>query len=99
MSLRALLHHPRIPKRVRDAFAQAIVSSSSEQVLWREAAARHTLDAFGVVGQDELDATVDARTWFASCYDDVRLLFEYAGINPDPVVNELERFLKEEFHG
>jgi hypothetical protein len=96
MSMRALLHNNRIPVKVRNAFAQAIVSTSSEQVLWREVAARHTLDAFGVVGQDEREAVAEARTWFRDCYDDVHLLFEYAGVNPDPVVRELEVFLKEQ---
>lgn len=94
MSMRALLHNPRIPVRARNAFAQAIVSTSSEQVLWREAAARHTLDAFGVVGQDEKDVVVSARKWFAECYDDVHLLFEYAGVAPEPVIQALEEFLK-----
>ena len=90
MSMRALLHNPKIPAKVRNAFAQAIVSTSSEQILWREAAARHTLDAFGVVGCDEKGDTVDALHWFRECYDDVRLLFEFAGINPDPVLKALE---------
>lgn len=93
MSMRALLHNPKIPKRARDAFAQAIVSSSAEQVLWREAAARHTLDAFGVVGHDEADVVIEARRWFATCFDDVHLLFEYAGIAPEPVIKALEEFL------
>lgn len=94
MSMRALLHNHKIPQRVRDAFSQAIVSNSAEQVLWREAAARHTLDAFGIVGQDEESSVKDARDWFENSYDDVNLLFEYAGVDPDPVVKSLDSFLK-----
>lgn len=95
MSMRALLHNPLIPERVRHAFAQAIVSRSAEQVLWREAAARHVLDAFGIVGQDEVFAIQEARDWFENCYDDVHLLFEYAGVDPAPVVKALDKFIKE----
>lgn len=95
MSMRALLHNLNVPERVRHAFSQAIVSRSSEQILWREAAARHTLDAFGIVGQDEEFAIKEARDWFENCYDDVHLLFEYAGVDPEPVVKALDKFIKE----
>ncbi|MDR5729577.1 MAG: hypothetical protein RB191_19345 [Terriglobia bacterium] len=91
MSIRALLHNPRIPKEVRHAFAQAIVSSSAEQVLWREVCARHTLDAFGIAGVDEAEDIVAARGWFKNNYDDVLLAFEYAGVNHEPVVKALEK--------
>jgi len=46
------------------------------------------------VGQDEADVVVAARKWFAECYDDVHLTFEYAGIDPEPVIHALEDFLK-----
>ena len=95
MSMRALLHNPKIPDRVRHAFSQAIVSRSAEQILWREVAARHTLDAFGIVGQDEEVAVVEARSWFENCYDDVILLFEFAGVDSAPVVKALDNHLKE----
>jgi hypothetical protein len=95
MSMRALLHNQKIPKEVRHAFSQAIVSRSAEQILWREVAARHTLDAFGIVGQDEASDMIEARDWFENCYDDVHLLFEFAGVDPIPVVACLVKFLKE----
>lgn len=95
MSMRALIHHPKIPERVRRAFYQAIVSTSAEQVLWREAAARHVLDAFEITGCDELAVIEEARTWFRDCYDDVVLLFEFAGVDHEPVVEELAKFLQE----
>ena len=80
---------------MRHAFAQAIVSTSAEQILWREVAARHTLDAFGVVGQDEIEAIAEARDWFENCFDDVHLLFEFAGVDPGPAVKALDLLLKE----
>lgn len=94
MSLRALLHHPKVPEQVRNAFSQAIVTNSPEQVLWREVCARHTLDAFGIVGLDEVEEVAKARDWFDGCYDDVLLAFEYAGVSYEPVVKSLDQFLK-----
>lgn len=92
MSIRTLLRSKKVPQAVKDAFKLAIVSECPEQALWREAAIRHTLDAFGVVGieKGEQSAVEDARKWFRECYDDVHLLFEFAGVNPDPVMKALE---------
>lgn len=92
MSIRTLLRSKKIPQPVKDAFKLAIVSECGEQKLWREAAIRHTLDAFGEVGIEpsEQSAVADARKWFLGCYDDVQLLFEFAGVNPDPVMKAVE---------
>lgn len=85
MSIRMLLRSSEIPENVKRAFRLAIVTECAEQVLWREAACRHVLDAFGVIGTDEEKAVDDARKWFRSCYDDVSLLFEFAGVDPAPI--------------
>ncbi len=95
MSIRTLLRSKKVPQAAKDAFKLAIVSESAEQALWREAAIRHTLDAFGVVGieKGERTAIEDARRWFRDCYDDVQLLFEFAGVDPAPVLRSLEDVL------
>ena len=90
MSIRTLLRSKNVPQAAKDAFKLAIISDSPEQALWREAAIRHTLDAFGEIGGDETGAVDAARKWFRDCYDDVQLLFEFAGVDPGPVLKSLE---------
>lgn len=93
MSIRTLFRSSRIPGDVKRAFKHALILTSQEQLLWREAAVRHVLDAFGVVEQGEQEHVDEAREWFRSAYDDVHLLFEYAGVDLYPVLKALEPIL------
>ena len=90
MSIRTLFRSKQVPDAVKAAFKYSLLPSGPEQVLWREAAVRHVLDAFGVVEQGEQHCVVEARRWFANSHDDVQLLFEFAGVDLFPIAKALE---------
>ena len=50
---------------------------------------RLTLDALGLAGEDDENAVGEARKWFRECPDDITLIFEFAGVNPEPVLTAL----------
>lgn len=99
LTVEALVKNPTIPAVVRSAFSRTVgYAQSSEHMMWREVAARLTLDAFGIVpglmGNPE-SMTQDAftrcnrvvraaRRWF-NTDPDSELVFDMAGVEIEPV--------------
>ena len=90
---------PEIPERIKRAFTSGGVLQTPEQELWRERAARMTLDALGftnltVKKREHNEVVTYARRWFRGFYDDpaddtpvdnVEATFDYAGVALVPV--------------
>ncbi|MDR5729856.1 MAG: hypothetical protein RB191_20785 [Terriglobia bacterium] len=89
-----------VPATVRMAFVRTVGhATSGEQMLWREVAARMTLDALGITPEvitvsDRMDmanyrryakVVCDARVWFGRKQRDSELVFELAGVDMAPV--------------
>lgn len=94
LATETLVRHDRLPDEARRAFRRTIGHAKSmEQMMWREVAARLTLDAFGITPEavnifDGMDkssykeyarAVVEARVWFRKRQDS-ELVFELAGV-------------------
>lgn len=77
---------PLVPDAVKYAFRHADVCTSEEQLLWRLVAARQVLDAVGVTGygpsahRKHMRAIIEAQKWFRDSWDDVRIVFDFAGV-------------------
>jgi hypothetical protein len=87
VSTRRLAVITTIPLPIKKAFCLANPPSSNEERLWRERAARMTLDALGhtsmtVKPRDHNDAVRYARRWFRGLLpdDDPAATFDSAGI-------------------
>jgi hypothetical protein len=87
-----------VPMSIKRAFRRAGIPTSGEERLWRERAARMTLDALGhtnltVKPHDHNETVRYARRWFRGIYDDMddpkmvdnaAATFDYGGIDfPD----------------
>lgn len=90
-SLEDVTGSPLVPDPVKYAFRHAGAVRSEEELLWRLTAARAILDCVGVTGygpsaqRKHLSAVVDAQKWFRDSWDDVREVFDYAGIPVDGI--------------
>ena len=89
MSTRRLSNIDSIPHSVTRAFRNASEPKTSQEVLWREVAARMTLDALGYTGltgeRDKHDNAVrEARRWFKGIPypESPKIVFDYADMTP-----------------
>jgi len=104
MSTRRILTIARVPIPIKRAFWQAKNPVSGQERLWRERAARMTLDALGYTNlttkPDHHNSAVRyARAWFRGCFDNpsvdwievdnVLSTFDLAGILFEPVQREV----------
>lgn len=87
MSVRRLSNIYNIPHAVTKAFRNANKPKSPEEILWREVAARITLDGLGYTGltgePDKHDHAVrEARRWFRGIpvEDSPEIVFDYAAM-------------------
>ena len=85
MSVRRLSNIDAIPHEIRRAFRNSFEPREWEETLWREVAARMTLDALGYTGltgePEKHDAAVrEARRWFKGIpeLDSPVIVFDYA---------------------
>lgn len=100
LATETLVKQTFLPEEVRRPFVRSVgYALSTEQMLWREVAARMTLDACGVTPEtinvtDEMDkyryaryrrAVLSARSWFMSSRTDSDMVFEMAGVDIFPV--------------
>lgn len=99
LSTETIARHLGVPGEVKRPFIRSIGHAKSmEQMLWREVAARMTLDALGITpdavrifdGMARSDykvyarAVTEARVWFRK-RKDPELVFEMAGVDIGPV--------------
>lgn len=77
----------KMPYEIRKGFANAAEPdevNKGQVLMWREVAARLTMDALGNTGQSEPDRHLhimnEAQKWFSQDLEDVSLVFEYAQV-------------------
>lgn len=98
MSFRVLVECEDVPFKARQAFGTASRPESREELLWREVAARITLDACGYTNfskadkgeyREHLKAMGEAHQWFRYDHDDVVAVFDLAGVRYEPVIEAI----------
>jgi hypothetical protein len=77
-----LSYNYKISTKIRKAFRCVDNPTSPEMALWRERAARMTLDALGFTGliskrKKHNDTISHARRWFRGCYDSTDIPLEF----------------------
>lgn len=97
--------HETIPAHVKKPFLRSVGrAKTTEQMLWREVAARMVLDAFGITPEttvvyDGIDryrfaryrtAVLSARAWFRDSGADVEQVFEMAGVDLGPIIGAID---------
>ncbi len=100
LATETLIKQAGIPEEAKAAFRRTVgYAKSVEQIMWREVAARMTLDALGITPEvitifegmekanyKRFEKTVtEARVWFARKQRDSELVFELAGVDAAPV--------------
>lgn len=100
LATETLLKQSTVPMEIKHAFRRTVgFMQSSEQMLWREVAARMTLDALGITpeaitvfeGMEKANykrferTVLDARAWFERKQRDSELVFELSGVDSRPV--------------
>lgn len=110
MSYKVLVECKIIPFEVRKAFGVSGIDKTPERLLWRDVAARLTLDAYGITGMSRKDkseyrelllAIGEAQAWFRNDYDEVKLVFALANVEMESVRSAVLAFLnqREDHHG
>lgn len=93
MSTRRLLFIEDVPKPIRRSFEDTDEGLMPEVKLWREVAARAVLDSLGYTGLNEIQphnkAIIEARQWFQTNHEDVEIVFDLAGIDPNSITPHL----------
>jgi hypothetical protein len=105
LATETLLKQASVPEGVKHTFRRTVgCMKSSEQMLWREVAARMTLDALGITpevitifeGMEKANykrfekTVLDARAWFERKQRDSELVFELAGVDSRPIRRVIE---------
>lgn len=109
MSFRVLVECEDVPFKAREAFGTAPRPRTSEETLWREVAARMTLDACGYTNfskadkgeyREHLKTMAEAHLWFRYDTADVALTFDLANVPHEPVVESIFELINVEdmFH-
>lgn len=87
-----VLQAESIPEAVKRAFWLADPPLCNEQILWREVAARLILDAVGMTPSWEANddmahrrVVFEARQWLRDESEDVREVFDLAGVSHDGI--------------
>lgn len=90
MSARSLARSQKVPKEAKLAFKNAYYHTESpQQAMWREAACRAVLDAFGDVGHEDGDAITEALYWFKNEREEVETVFAMGAVELAPVLRAL----------
>lgn len=104
MSYKVLVECKVIPFEVRKAFGVSGIDKTPERLLWRDVAARLTLDAYGITGMSRKDkseyrelllAIGEAQSWFRNDFDEVKLVFALANVEMEPVRSAVMSFLNQ----
>jgi hypothetical protein len=91
-----------VPFEARRAFGVSGYDKEPMRMLWRDVAARMTLDACGYTNfskadageyREHLKAIGEAHNWFRFDSDDVEEVFDLAGIDHRPVVTAILGFI------
>ena len=106
LSTEIIARQDTLPEDIKRPFLRAVGrAKSTEQMLWREVAARMVLDAFGLTPEtttiyDGMDrfryaryrrAVLAARAWFRDSGEDVEQVFDMAGVELAPILGEISR--------
>jgi len=104
LAVEIIARHESLPEDVKTPFLRSVGrAKSTEQMLWREVAARMVLDAFGITPETttvydgmeyyrykRYEKTVNnARAWFRNSGADVEQVFEMAVVDLGPILGAL----------